>query len=748
MAFFSIIVPVYNVQSYLRAAVESVLKQDFEDFEIVIVDDCTPDHSGEIADDLASADSRIRVLHLEKNGGLGNARNIGVEAAHGEYILFLDGDDTFAPGSLKAIAEKLRRTDLPELLIYNYSRVWWDGKEAVSWGGELLANLSVGTFKPQDHRRLFNLLPIACNKAYRRDFLQALGVQFPTGLYEDISYTYAVLLNAQRAVSLNRVVLLYRQRRSGGNILGTPSPRHFDVFEQYDRVFVEADRVAVSSGMRKHLYDIMVNHYVTIIRHRGRIAKSERKRFFVAASESAKKHYPANAGDHGKNLPSNIRGRFFRNNSYTSFKIYSWIDERRVPTRRFIGKIYWPVRRSVRKVRAVGRLWYGFLRMLPIKRNVVVFSEYWGTGYGCNPRAIYEALPTFAPHLTAVWVMEKDKTGKLPPGVQHVAPNTLKQWAVFARAQYFVNNVNFPGAFKKRPGQVVIQTMHGTPLKYCGLDVMNNAVASTAIDPKRVAPRKGDQVVSLDPSRSRQEFADLLRRSDNWDYAISSNAYSTEMWGHAYPCQYRWLEVGYPRNDVLVNSGPGEIKAARDRIGVRENQKVVLYAPTYRDVEGDISLRINFEDLIGKVDENYVFVLRAHHTTTLGPKVKELVASGRVIDGSAFASIVDCYLAADILITDYSSVMFDYAVLNRPIIIFADDWESYEDARGTYFDLLAAPPGAVATNQAELNEIFARQGYASPESSAKLAAFRARFCEFDRGNAAQQVIEQVMLQSH
>ncbi len=746
MAFFSIIVPVYNVQSYLRAAVESVLEQDFEDFEVVIVDDCTPDHSGQIADELACADSRVRVLHLEKNVGLGQARNTGVEAAHGDYILFLDGDDTFAPGSLKAIAEKLQRNQLPEILIYNYSRVWWDGKEAVSWGAELLANLSVGTFRPQDHRRLFNLLPIACNKAYRRDFLQALGVQFPTGLYEDISYTYAVLLNAQRAVSLNRVVLLYRQRRSGGNILGTPSPRHFDVFAQYDRVFVEADRADVSDGMRKHLYDIMVNHYVTIIRHRGRIAKAERKRFFAAASESSRKHYPKNSDEHGKNLPSNIRGKLFRNNSYTTFKLYSWVDERRVPTRRFVGKIYWPVRRTVRKVRAVGRLWYGFFRMLPIKKNVVVFSEYWGTGYGCNPRAIYEAMPLHAPNLTAVWVIEKDKVSKLPPGVKHVAPNTLKQWAVFARAKFFVNNVNFPGAFKKRPEQIVIQTMHGTPLKYCGLDVMNNAVASSAIDPKRVAPRKGDQVVALDPSRSRQEFADLLRRSDNWDYAISSNAYSTEMWGHAYPCQYTWLEVGYPRNDVLVNAGVNDIAEARARIGVRADQKVVLYAPTYRDVEGDSSLRINFEELIGRVDDSYVFILRAHHTTTLGPKVKELVKSGRVIDGSAFPSIIDCYLAADVLITDYSSVMFDYAVLNRPIVIFADDWEAYGDARGTYFDLLETPPGAVATNQAQVNEIFAAELFASAESNERLRAFRARFCEFDQGTAAQQVIERVMLQ--
>jgi len=744
MAFFSIIVPIYNVQAYLRAALESVRNQDFPDFEIVVVDDCTPDHSAGIAGELSELDSRIKLIRLDKNVGLGMARNAGIAAATGEYLVFLDGDDTLAPGSLRAIAEKLQRNDSPDVLIFNYSRVWWDGKEAVSWGAELLANLSVGSFAPQDHRRLFNLLPIACNKAYRRDFLLRLGVQFPTGLYEDISFTYTVLLNAQRAVSLNRVVLLYRQRRSGGNILGTPSPHHFDIFEQYDRVFAEADRVEVSDAMRKHLYDIMVNHYVTIIRHRGRIAKSERRRFFDLASTSANKHYPARSNEQSKNLPSNVRGKLFRKNSYATFMVYSWIDEKRVPARRIVGKIYWPVRRAARKIRAVGRLWYGFFRMFPIKKNVVVFSEYWGSGYGCNPRAIYEALPQFAPNLTAVWVMEKDKVGKLPAGVKHVAPNSLRQWVVFARAKYFVNNVNFPGAFKKRDGQVVIQTMHGTPLKYCGLDVMNNAVASSAIDPKRKAPRKGDQAVALDPSRSKQEFADLLRRSDNWDFAVSSNAYSTEMWGHAYPCQYSWLEVGYPRNDVLVNASSIEIAQARARIGVKDNQKAVLYAPTYRDVEGDSSLRIDFEELINKVDSSFVFILRAHHTTTLGPKVADLVASGRVIDGSSFPSIIDCYLAADILITDYSSVMFDYAVLNRPIVIFADDWDAYQESRGTYFDLLANPPGAVAINQAELDEIFMDGLYDSAQSRARLHAFREKFCAFDKGTAAQQVIERTM----
>ena len=178
--------------------------------------------------------------------------------------------------------------------------------------------------------------------------------------------------------------------------------------------------------------------------------------------------------------------------------MYSWVDQRRVPTRRFLGRIYWPVRRTVRRVRAVGRLYYVFARMRPLDPTLVVFSEYWGTGFGCNPKAIFDALPEVAPQLKAVWIIEKDKAGQLPVGVAHVAPNSLKQWVVLARAKYLVNNVNFPGAFVKRPGQLMIQTMHGTPLKHCGLDVMGHDVASVAIDPKRVAPRKGEQIVATD----------------------------------------------------------------------------------------------------------------------------------------------------------------------------------------------------------------------------------------------------------
>jgi len=747
VAFFSIIVPIYNVQTYLRECLDSVLNQDFEDYEIIVVDDCSPDHSGDIAEEMARKDSRIKPLHLEKNVGLGLARNAGVAVARGEYVLFLDGDDTFAPGSLKAIAAKLGANNRPELLVYNYSRVWWDGKQAVSWGAELLARLSPGVFVPRDHLALFNLLPIACNKAYRRDFLERLGVHFRTGFYEDISFTYTIWLNARTAVTINRVVLLYRQRREGGSILSSTSPKHFDIFAQYELVFAEADRIGLDSRTRKHLYDVMINHFVTILQHKGRLAKTDKKRFFEQAAVLAKSLYPATDNTQNSNLPSNIRGRIFRERSYGAFALYSWFDVRRVPTRRRLGKIYWPVRRGVRKVRALGRLYYGSMRLLPIDPKLVVFSEYWGTGFGCNPRAIFEEMQRIAPDFTAIWILDKSKQGLLPPGVKAIEPDGIKQWAAFARAKYFVNNVNFPGAYVKRPGQVHIQTMHGTPLKFCGLDVMGSSVAGNAVDPNRVTPRQNGNVVSPDAARTRQEFVDLLRRSDRWDYALSSNAYSTEMWSHAYPCSYTWLEYGYPRNDVLVRSTSDDVTRCRESLGVGDDRTLVLYAPTFRESAGDTSLRLDLERLLDSIPDDYVLLVRAHHTTSLGPAVDRLEREGRLINGSRLPSIIDCYLAADILITDYSSVMFDFAILDKPIIVYADDWDSYRETRGTYFDLLQQPPGAVAVNQDQLTTILVDRLYQDVQSRERLAEFRQRFCSFDDGHAAENVIRRVMLQS-
>jgi len=733
---FSVVVPAYRVQAYLRAAVTSVLEQDWHDVEVIAVDDQSPDHCGAIIDELAAADDRVHAVHVPANLGLGGARTAGLDAARGEYVIFLDGDDRLSPGSLTAIADRLVTNGLPDLCIYNYARTYWDGRCEVGSGAELLASLSAGTFVPRDHWKLFNLLPIACNKAYRRDFLQASGARFGTGFYEDIPFTYAVLMQARSAVTLNRVVLDYRQRRSG-SILRTPSPRHFDVFAQYDLVFEDLDRLGASGGLRRHVYDIMVNHFAIILGKADRVAPSDRQRFFAQAKQQARRHHRQDAP--GRNRPSAIRGRLIREHSYRALAAYGRLNATRMRLRRLAGRVYWPTRRAVRKVRSAGRLLY--VSECDWSSDVCSsdLSEYWGTGFGCNPRAVFEALPTHAPQLRPVWIITADKARQLPPGTAWVAPQSWRQWLVFARGRYFVNNVNFPGAYVKRPGQVHVQTMHGTPLKRCGLDVLDRPYATTAADPNREPARSAGRIVVPSADQVRREFQDLLRRSDRWDFGISSNPYSTETWSHAYPCEFEWLEVGYPRNDALVNSGPQDRLRARQELSVPERAICVLYAPTFREAPGDPSIRFDLRRVAEQLPAGMVLAVRAHHTASSGKQARELIEAGLILD-AAKATITEWFLAADVLLTDYSSAMFDYALLDRPIVVFADDWPSYRESRGTYFDLLAGPPGPVARNEAELIDVLASGSFASAESAALRADFRKRFCVFDSGTASQAVL--------
>src|SRR5947207_12597528 len=126
--YFSVIVPAYGVQGFLRACLDSILEQSFTDFEVLAVDDCSPDHCGAILDAYAVADSRVRVIHLANNVGLGPARQVALEQARGRYVLFVDSDDLLTPGSFEAIAGRLEATDEPEILIFDYERVYWEGR--------------------------------------------------------------------------------------------------------------------------------------------------------------------------------------------------------------------------------------------------------------------------------------------------------------------------------------------------------------------------------------------------------------------------------------------------------------------------------------------------------------------------------------------------------------------------------------------------------------------------------------------
>ncbi|SCL17234.1 bifunctional glycosyltransferase/CDP-glycerol:glycerophosphate glycerophosphotransferase [Micromonospora inyonensis] len=730
MALISFVVPVHRVQGYLRECLDSLLGQAFDDVEVIAVDDCSPDASPEILTGYAGRDPRVRLVRLTGNVGLGPARNVGLDRATGEYVWFVDGDDWLAPGCLPVVAERLRATR-PDVLLVDHVRVHWNDSVTRSALRDVYPEpVGAETFRLRDRPEVVGLLHTAWNKLVRREFLVSLGLRFASGWYEDVSFSYPVLLAAERIGLLDRVCVNYRQRRTGA-ITRTPGDRHFDVFAQWERVFrFLADHPAVHGAGELHpvLFERMVWHYLTVLGNGARIAQQVRAAFFARIVADHERWRPPG----GYRMPDGIEGLKHRLVATGRWRTFSALRgahrtgltvRRTARTARRRGA---PVLLGAARLTRDAALLAGYRAELrrPVDPTLALYAAYWYRGYACNPAAIHAAARRLAPHVRGVWIVRRDRLDSLPPGLEYVVAGTAAYFRALARARWLVNNVNFPDHVRKRPGTVHVQTHHGTPVKVMGLDQRRYPLGAPGMD-----------------------FAALLRRVDRWDYSISSNSFSTQMWERAYPAAYTTLEVGYPRNDRLVTATADEIAEIRAGLGAGPGERMVLYAPTHREHLPGYHPPFDPHRLLDVLGPAGRLLVRSHYFHDREPQG----ASGwpsddpRVTDVSGYDPVEDLYLAADVLVTDYSSAMFDYAVLDRPIVLYAPDREAYRLARGVYLDVTAEPPGAVATTFAGLLDVFRSGTVDSAVATADRQRFRARFCVWDDGHAAERVVRRVFL---
>lgn len=312
-------------------------------------------------------------------------------------------------------------------------------------------------------------------------------------------------------------------------------------------------------------------------------------------------------------------------------------------------------------------------------------------------------------------------------GVEHVLPGSRAYRRVTARATYLINNVNWANDLVKRKGAVHIHTHQGTPVKSMGADLL-----------KYPGARRGFSVPKM------------LLRADRWDYSLVANPHSELVWDRAYPCGFTSLRSGSPRNDCLVHPEEGRRESVRQRLGVGDDSTLILYAPTNRDHrQGGYAPTCDLERLVAGLPGDHVLAVRLHpslaqhHERGLG--LRDLAARGLLLDVTDEPRVEDLLLASDALITDYSSLMFDYALLDRPIVLHTYDLDTYLAARGTYFDVTERPPGHVTRDEDELARLFASGAWRDEESTRLRTAFRSRFRGYDDGRAAERVVRTLML---
>ena len=354
----------------------------------------------------------------------------------------------------------------------------------------------------------------------------------------------------------------------------------------------------------------------------------------------------------------------------------------------------------------------------PVCQDVVLF-ESWRGQFSDNPRAISEELHRREADLQHVWVIDPALGLELPDWVVPVAPESRRHLAMMGRARYLVANGTVLGFHRKRRGTTFVQTWHGTPLKKIGFHTRRSRSRT-----------------------ARQAAKTLAQNIPNWDLLLSPNRFSTPILRDAFKYSGPILETGYPRTDLLLAPGADALRErVRERLGIAPDQRAVLYAPTFRDDER-FAWETDLQRVAGELGDTHVVLLRLHHIDagqlTLG--------EGALFrDVSRYPDNRELYLAADVLVTDYSSVMFDFAVTRKPMLFYAPDLAEYRDElRGFYFDFEADAPGPLLSSIDDLTQAIADLERVSSACEAKYASFVERFCDLDDGHASERAVDALL----
>ncbi|MGW4564487.1 CDP-glycerol glycerophosphotransferase family protein [Streptomyces sp. NPDC004561] len=704
MPQLSVIVYGPNAQGHLTELLDSLEARPLSDTEVIVAP------VGEWARETAEGHApETIVVPLPDGTSDAAARAAGAARASGRWLHFVHAKDGLPAGAPRLIAERAAELDdTVDVLLFDHITTTWQSAARPSRDGRFLAAVGRDGLPLDEAPDLLRLTPLLGDRALRKEFWQAHEQRLTTA--DEPYAAHAALLRARRVACLNQVAYENRELRPESLPPLAPEER-FALIERYESLLpLTQDRRAA----RVVLYDLMMRDLVRTFAGEN-LPDAVAREFFRRASLAAVRwrpdHHERPAGVEG------VRHSLLEEGAYTKYRAFQAANR----TRRAAKKA---VRTRKRQVGAKLRdQQYHRALTRPVDPNLAVFAAYWERGVACNPAAIAEKLAELAPHIHPVWVVSKENEALLPPGTDHVIPGTRRYWETLATAKYLVNNVNFPNAVLKRPDAVHLQTHHGTPLKRMGLDQMEHPAAAKGLD-----------------------FAALLARIDKWDYSVSANSHSTRMWERAYPARYTSLDYGYPRNDVFYRATADDVRAARERLGIAPGKTAVLYAPTHRDYEAGFTPRLDLAALADRLGEDTVLLVRAHYFYGgAASPLTGLRRSGRIIDVSSYDPVEELCLAADALVTDYSSIMFDYANLDRPIVVYADDWETYRTTRGVYFDLMTEHPGQVARTQEELTEIFLSGAWRDDSAKKARAAFRRRFCEYDDGRAAERVVRRVFL---
>jgi len=344
----------------------------------------------------------------------------------------------------------------------------------------------------------------------------------------------------------------------------------------------------------------------------------------------------------------------------------------------------------------------------------------WRGRWSDSPRAISAELARRGAPVRQVWVLDDDAAGHLPAGMERVAPQSPEELEALASARWVVANDTLTMDWAKRPDCFYLQTWHGTPLKKNGFDV------------------------AWPPSSGALEHyaVELPRDVAKFDAMLSPNPFSTAVLRRSFRFHGAMLETGYPRNDVLHGPEREAVRAqVRRALGLVDGERAVLYAPTWRDSFQHTLDALDVDLLHRRLGEGTTLLLRAHGYTAASDLGE---ARPGVRNVTRWPDMAELHLAADVLITDYSSSMFDFAGTGKPLLFFTYDLDLYRDTiRGLNLPFAAEAPGPLLSSSEEVAAALEDLEAATAPYRARYAAWIARYCPWDDGGASARVVDAV-----
>ncbi|HHX69986.1 MAG TPA: CDP-glycerol glycerophosphotransferase family protein [Gallicola sp.] len=383
-----------------------------------------------------------------------------------------------------------------------------------------------------------------------------------------------------------------------------------------------------------------------------------------------------------------------------------------------------------------GKIKYSYYMMTnKVDDKVILFEAFGGRNYTCSPKAIYEKMLTMKKFkdykLIWAFVNPDNHEVKKDKRLTIVTSKSKEYYKYCASAKYWIVNSIMPESVIKKKKQVYVQCWHGTPLKKLRYDIEVEGGALNTIKEMR---KRND----IDASR--------------FDYFISPSKYCTERFTSAFNLkklnkEHIIIEEGYPRNDFLFNKTETDILKIKKKLNVPLDKKIIFYMPTFRDnqhttgVGYTYNLAIDFDSLKEKIGDEYFILFSPHYF--IANKIDMSKYEGFIKNVARYDEINELYLISDIIMTDYSSIFFDFANLKKPMLFYMYDFAEYKDKLRDFYISLDELPGDIVYTQKELEKSIKNIDKTFEKNQEKYKKFNKKYNYLDDGNASERVINKI-----